>query len=341
MNHIKYPSTDQFRTIIKHVKDQCNYHGVPLPKITFEGTVKIHGTNSGVIRLPDGTIYAQSRENIITPENDNAGFAAFVEVNKEYFESLSKAVMAVTRLYGQAIHIYGEWFGGTIQKGVGVNGLPKQLAIFKIRVGDSAESQNWLSTQELVSVILSSEHNEFIIPIYHYGVKSILVDFNKLEEAQNKFIELTQAVEKDCPVARYHKPDAEEGTLVGEGLVWTAVDCSEPKININQMFFKTKGEKHSVSKVKTLVPIDMEKVASVEEFVENTVTENRLAQGIDILRQRGLEIESKNTGEFIKWVTQDIWKEELDTLVGNNLTQKDVGGRIATKARNYFLGVFE
>lgn len=315
---------------------------MPLPTITFEGTVKIHGTNASVIRLPDGTIYAQSRENIITPgQGDNAGFAAFVEVNKEYFESLFQAVMGITQINDKPIHIYGEWFGGTIQKGVGVNGLPKQLAIFKVRLGDDAESQNWLNRHELACVILSCEHNELIFPIYHYGIKSVVVDFNKPEEAQNKFIELTEAVEKDCPVARYHKPDAEEGTLVGEGLVWTAVECSEPLINIDQMFFKTKGEKHSVSKVKTLVPIDLEKVATVDEFVDNTVTQNRLEQGIDILKQRGLQIENKNIGEFIKWITQDIWKEELDTLVGNNLTQKDVGGKIATKARNYFLGVLE
>jgi hypothetical protein len=36
-------------------------------------------------------------------------------------------------------------------------------------------------------------------------------------------------------------------------------------------------------------------------------------------------------------VTGDVFKEELDTLLESGLTTKEVGSKLSTKARNYFL----
>ena len=343
MNHIAFPSIGQFRQTIKHIKDSAKYHDVPLPTIKFEGTVKIHGTNAGVVRTQNGVIYAQSRERIITPESDNMGFAAFVKVNEDYFNTVFDYIKEVCGNTGESIQLYGEWFGKGIQKGVGVSEVEKHFTIFKVRISDNAESQNWLNAKDikLISYIAavksSKEKLVNVSTIYDFPTYTVEVDFNNPELSQNNFIELTEHVERDCPVARTFLPDAPEGSLIGEGLVWTAIECSEPKINIDGVMFKTKGEKHSVSKVKTLVAIDLEKVASVDEFVEKTVTENRLKQGIDKLGEMGLEIDSKNTGDYLKWVMSDVFKEELETLVGSGLTTKDVSGKMATKARTYFL----
>ena len=47
-------------------------------------TEKIDGTNACIIISNDGTeIAAQSRTRLITPDNDNAGFARWVQENKE------------------------------------------------------------------------------------------------------------------------------------------------------------------------------------------------------------------------------------------------------------------
>jgi hypothetical protein len=91
------------------------------------------------------------------------------------------------------------------------------------------------------------------------------------------------------------------------------------------------------SKVKTLAAIDVEKVQSIEEFVERTVTQNRLMQGIDKFAEMQLAVEPKNTSQFIKWVIDDVFKEELDTLLASGLTPKDVSNKMAAKARNFFL----
>ena len=44
-------------------------------------TEKIDGTNACVVVTPDGTVLAQSRSRFITPEDDNFGFAAWVQAN--------------------------------------------------------------------------------------------------------------------------------------------------------------------------------------------------------------------------------------------------------------------
>lgn len=67
-------------------------------------TEKINGTNACVI-INDGKIVgAQSRKRLITPNNDNFGFARWVEANRTDLETM-----------GDGYH-YGEWAGEGIQK---------------------------------------------------------------------------------------------------------------------------------------------------------------------------------------------------------------------------------
>lgn len=88
--------------------------------------------------------------------------------------------------------------------------------------------------------------------------------------------------------------------------------------------------------VKVLVPIDIEKVNSINELVENIVTENRLLQGLEHLTMDGIEHDIKNTGAFIKWVNQDLIKEELATIIGSGFELKEVLTPAGKKAREWF-----
>ena len=104
---------------------------------------------------------------------------------------------------------------------------------------------------------------------------------------------------------------------------------------------KVKAESHSSSKksknrVKNLVPIDVEKVNSVSEFVEYACTDNRCEQGMSIMRFNNVEVSRRNVLHFINWVLDDIIKEELDTLIKNNLTPRDVSSAISNKAKEYY-----
>ena len=46
-------------------------------------TEKLDGTNAAVVVREDGTVYAQSRTRVITPGDDNFGFAYWVEQHAE------------------------------------------------------------------------------------------------------------------------------------------------------------------------------------------------------------------------------------------------------------------
>lgn len=67
-------------------------------------TEKIDGTNAAVAINEDGTVYAQSRTRIITPDNDNHGFATWV---RDHVDELREQL-------GRGHH-FGEWWGGSIQ----------------------------------------------------------------------------------------------------------------------------------------------------------------------------------------------------------------------------------
>lgn len=79
-----------------------------IPRLSREVIVteKIDGTNGSIVISPDGkTIQAGSRNRFITTDNDNFGFAKWVEKNKEELLTLGPG------------HHYGEWWGQGIQRG--------------------------------------------------------------------------------------------------------------------------------------------------------------------------------------------------------------------------------
>src|ERR1035437_6724989 len=89
---------------------------------------KIDGTNSQIMILDDGvTLYAGSRNRWITPDNDNMGFARWVEANKVDLLKL-----------GPGQH-FGEWWGSGCQRGYGLTKGEKRFSLFNaIRWADPA-----------------------------------------------------------------------------------------------------------------------------------------------------------------------------------------------------------
>lgn len=340
---IKFPSIGQFRDAIKQVQSACAYHNVALPTVEFRGTVKLHGTNAAVVIAKDGTWHCQSRERIITPESDNAGFAAWCYGHKAYWDQLAQRLSGAIDKDDETMQIYGEWCGGNIQKGVGLSHLPKMFVIFAVRFSEDAESNEWGIVQGWDEIFdITPDKPDNIYFSNQFPEYKVTIDFNSPTLVQNKLVEITEAIEKDCPVARHFLPDSTD-ELIGEGAVWEVDfngDFELPDV-LNNTFsglrFKVKGEKHSASKVKTIAPVDVDKVKSIDAFVEYACTENRLKQGLDKLTEMGLELSTKSTGDYIKWVMQDILKEELDTMVASGIEPRDVNGQVARKAREFFM----
>jgi hypothetical protein len=324
----EFSSIESFRHLIKSVRATFGRAGKPLPTLKYTGTVKIHGTNAGV-RVTDTRIQPQKRSTIVDIGSDNYGFAAFCEGRKNLFSTLAMLIYGIDNLKnGHDITIFGEWAGTGIQKKVAVSNLDKHFIIFnawKTREG-------YISIDEITKNIKNiNQFNEFgIYFINQVPTYTVNVDFADPEKVLAELDEYTLAVEKECPWGTFRGT-----TGVGEGIVW--VPANDP--TNSDMWFKTKGLEHkNVNEgTKTRTEMDPVKVNSIREYVAAVLPEWRLEQGISQLKQDGKEIVPENTGAFLKWVCQDVIKEETDVLVANNLCWKDVVGQLNITSRQYYL----
>lgn len=315
----KYPSIEQFRNTVKEVRINHDYvgkdeegksiyqHSTPYPTITFQGSVKIHGTNAAVVKYKDGRIEFQSRERILTLTSDNSAF--FRTMSNKNLDFMFQGVG-----FDEYMAVYGEWCGKGIQKGAAVSELDPKFIIFGCKVDDVWKYYNAEDTDQSI-------YNIYRFPTYH-----IDINFNTPELIQNELVNLTEEVEKECPVGKQFGISG-----IGEGIVWSA------KYNDNYYQFKTKGEKHSVTKVTTIASVDIEMVESINEMIDKTCTENRLLQGISWLKENNKDLDIKSTGDFLRWVVNDIIKEETDTIIKNNLDPKKINSACSNKARMWFI----
>lgn len=333
MRNIKWPSIGQFRNVVDGIRKSHNYRGKneegvpiyentsPYPVIKFSGTVKLHGTNAGITYdLESETLYVQTRNNSISLDQEgHFGFVDWVKYNKEFF---LKQIEEFTRdLKGPSVKtvtLFGEWAGEGVQKNVGISELPKAFYLFSV-VTDTGEEDGtrYYSPSEIEVSPEISYYN--ILDFPHYYVE---IDFNKPEYATEELSRLTLEVEKECPVSK--QLGIEKG--LGEGIVWTG----EHEGTIYR--FKVKGAKHSVSKVKTLAPISVEKLESIDAFVEYAVTKDRVSQAEVEVWATSMEY----TGEVVRWVIKDILKEEKDVLEENGLEWEEVVKKVGKRAAHLF-----
>lgn len=108
-------------------------------------TEKIDGTNACIYINEDSSeVGAQSRNRVITPDNDNAGFANWVWGNAG----------ALADTLGPGYH-YGEWWGSGIQRTYGLANGDKRFSLFN--------SERW-SAEDVAGV----DRLE-VVPVLHRG----------------------------------------------------------------------------------------------------------------------------------------------------------------------------
>jgi hypothetical protein len=81
-------------------------------------TEKIDGTNGQIIITEEGEFGVASRSRLITPEQDNYGFAKWAYENKDELMKL-----------GPGRH-FGEWWGSGCQRGYGLERGEKRFSLF-------------------------------------------------------------------------------------------------------------------------------------------------------------------------------------------------------------------
>lgn len=326
----KFPHIEQFRSVIKTVQLRHDYvttiegtavytHKTPYPIIHFIGNPKLHGTNTGV-RNVGGKLVCQLREFEIDIHNDSYGFVNFIngldgDVKDIVFQPNSLWI--------------GEWCGKGIQKGCAIHQLSKRFIIFDhytISNDEYTRDANKLSRIFSIDNLRKlNENNIFFID--QFKQFQIKIDFNDTSHASMELERLTKEVEAKCPVGDYFNVDG-----IGEGIVWKSLmDPTDSKL-----WFKTKGEKHKNTKTKKLVEIDPIKAKSIKDFVEFSVTEQRLEQALSELNLKVDENPDKRIGEFLKWISKDIARECADDLKASELVIRDVSKAINNKALPWF-----
>lgn len=123
---VKFESVSQFRNFIKIIQ----YLG--LRKSNLIGTVKIHGTNSSVgLDLKDNSLFCQSRNRVLSLDDDNYDFVKYIEDNKsEFLKIFNEIKNKINTENYDSIIIYGEWAGKGIQNKVAVSELDRFLLHF-------------------------------------------------------------------------------------------------------------------------------------------------------------------------------------------------------------------
>jgi len=275
----------------------------------------MHGTNSAVCKTynDEGVKYTfQSRERELSLEEDNAGFMRTM-LSKEY------DMLFCDVNFDRTCVIYGEWCGGNIQKTVALNQLEKMFVIFAIRIdGEYKDLENykWIKNEK-----------QGIYNILDFGCVNIDIDFNRPELVQNQIIDMTLAVEEECPVGKHFGISG-----VGEGIVFESFHNGERYI------FKSKGIKHQNSKVKTLKPVDDEKINKCMKVAEQVTPIWRLEQMLEAACDfmNGGVLDRKHMGAYIKLVVSDVIKEDSDIIADAGLEMKDIGRYISEIAKQYF-----
>lgn len=323
MEIIKWTDIEAFYNIRKYVLAYPNLLGEK-DTVVYRAKVKLHGSNSAVRVFKDGRVFAQSRTQIISTTNDNAGFAKWVAANEDQWSGIDTGG-------ADEIIIFGEWCGPGVQKGVAVNQIPnKVFAVFAIQ---TMPDQQLIVNPDIISSLIGTLDNVYILP---WHGSELQVYWPGSDESLQAPIDQCNAavaeVEKCDPWVKENF--GIEG--LGEGLVYYPVSHIGLE-NFKNLCFKAKGEKHKVVASKNSAQANPEKAEGVDAFAALVLTEARLEQGVRAIANGELLYDIKNVGKFIGWVSQDVSKETVDELQASGLEWKQVSRTIDNKARTWYL----
>ena len=305
------------------------------------GTVKLHGTHADIVVDNEDNIRLQSRHTLVDVRNDIYGYAAFMlplrheilELKRQYLARYAELNPGNTIDPQHPLVIAGEWIGNTIQKGVALTQLSKRFVIISVSINNT-----WLPDEDYADI-----HNESA-DIYNisrggFYYQNLVLDSPQAEtklQQESSFSAMrsqTEAIDKLCPFA------ATFGIAgVGEGIVWK---IRESPYNANpELWLKTKGHAHRERPLKSTAAHrsakDTSDRAPVAEFAEQVVTERRLEQGFEYLREMGLRPDKKNKATYVRWLQNDVLVEEQTEIEAVEISKVELKSEIARIAKNHY-----
>lgn len=322
--HISWPSIEALYNVRKYLNDYNLTR-----KITYRSKIKIDGTHAGVVIKTDGTFYVQSKNEIITPDCDNSGFAKWIMDNSDYFSILNKT--------NTTLVLFGEWAGGGIMKGVAISQIGRKI-FCPFAIQYEGDKGSWLEINPLqISEFLPYHKDIFVLPWHGKSITLNYSDHDGLLKQAEVINEMVAEVEKEDPFVKENF----QISGVGEGVVcFPMPDNAEidksiliSRKDFTDLVFKAKGKEHKVVKNKASVQIDPTVAKSIGEFVELFCTETRLNQ---IAEQVGL-FDNKSTGKFLKAFNQDVLKESVAELEAANMSWENVYKAVGACASKWWI----
>jgi hypothetical protein len=345
MRQIKFTSIDKLSTTYQNIKNTSQFIGVDskgfpvfdenitLPKIKYRGTVKLHGTCAGVSQQ-GGNVVPLSKERVLTVENDNDDFAAWVySKEKEVWEKLFnevKSCLPFDTEENTPITLFGEWCGKGIQKKAAITKCERLFLIFAVRVGDDVDKGGkaigWYPLDAFKNL---KDESEMIYNSLMFENHIITFDWNSPKEIQNFVEEKTSTVNDNCPVSSFFNNEG-----IGEGLVWVPVD--EKYLNNTRFWFKTKGENHKQNKNGKDSDVDPLVLKDVKSVIDEYLVENRLERGIAHLKESGVYLLPENTRFFVEFIVNDVKKDAVEHIKNLDADEKTIKKAISNYSGRWY-----
>lgn len=348
MEHVPYPHTVSFAVLKKDKLAQREFQLSQKLRPTFplsgryRGTIKLHGTNATLIfRASSTTPTYQSRNRVITLDDDNQGTVAHLPA-----AVVVPLVHEITRIHGSQsfteIMVAGELCGEGIQHGVAVATMPRLFCIFGIRIDGT-----WVDMAQYASVAAPEAR---VFNIMNYRTWEVKIDLcGDTGAMYQQMMAYTEEVGKLCPFGASFV-DANGAPVVGagEGIVWTLIPEArhDASVMTELVSFKTKTDTFMTASRRPKAPrttADTPTKAGTDasdraaRFMEYAVTERRLEQGVEYMREMKRPMEKANVVEFMKWVVEDTVREEVGTMIEMKADEKVVRRLVGRKASRFWV----
>jgi len=311
---------------------EANIRVDPVP---FVGTVKLHGTHADILVYPDDRIAFQSR-NItgLSVAKDNQGFAAMMSQKTEAILGLRDVYLARWKELNPGtsieqdlpIVIAGEWIGDKIQKDVAIAQLSRRFVIVSVNINGT-----WQKDEDYSDISLPDYD---IYNASRAGVFYTTLCLADYEHTVSEVERMTEEVAAHCPFAATFGISG-----LGEGIVWKPV---APQYNADtSLWFKSKGGKFKPTFFRVPKPhegadIIKERRKAAAMVAVAWCSEQRLDQGWDVLREKGVERDVRALGDFLKWIQYDILEEEKGHIKEHGVDEAALKIEIAKIAKPWY-----
>lgn len=111
---------------------------------------------------------------------------------------------------------------------------------------------------------------------------------------------------------------------------------AENVVKADALFAVAIGAEHSNSHVRVMVTVDPVKYATEQKFLEVAASEERLEQGFNFVIHNFGSASEKNTGDFLRWLFNDVVKEMTEEMKLAGIEEKNLGKMLAQKARPWY-----